>query len=281
MEWNFPRYLAAKKSVDDRALNKDVWRTFLADLPPNPRLVEVGAGIGTMAQRLFDAGLTYADYTAVDNQPDNIRIARQRLAALPATFRHTLHTADLLAFAAGHDGRSPYDALIAHAVLDLLDIPTALPLLWRLLPPNGRYYFTLNFDGATILEPAIDPALDALIEQLYHQSMDERLTDERPSGDSHSGRHLFTHLRHSGAAIHAAGSSDWVVFAGPNGYPADEAYFLHFIIHFIEQTLAGHPQLPTTSFAAWIKKRRAQIERGELIYIAHQLDIYGTAPAQS
>jgi hypothetical protein len=52
-----------------------------------------------------------------------------------------------------------------------------------------------------------------------------------PSGDSPTGRPLFAQLRATDVEVRAAGSSDWVVFAGSNGYAADEAYFLHCIIH--------------------------------------------------
>lgn len=77
----------------------------------------------------------------------------------------------------------------------------------------------------------------------------------------------------------SAGSSDWVVFADKDGcYPADEAYFLHFIIHTIHQALQGHPQLDDHLFEAWIAQRHAQIEAGTLVYIAHQLDILGRRP---
>jgi len=40
--------------VDDRALNKDVLRALKTHLPAQPlRIIEVGAGIGTMAVRLL------------------------------------------------------------------------------------------------------------------------------------------------------------------------------------------------------------------------------------
>ena len=39
----------------------------------------------------------------------------------------------------------------------------------------------------------------------------------------------------------AAGSPDWAVFARANGDPADEAYFLHDIVHTIGATRIGHP----------------------------------------
>jgi len=72
-----------------------------------------------------------------------------------------------------------------------------------------------------------------------------------------------------------AGSSDWVVFPGPDGYPGDEAYFLHCIIDTISRALDGHPELERSRFRAWLNQRRRQIESGELIYIAHQLDVMG------
>jgi hypothetical protein len=95
------------------------------------------------------------------------------------------------------------------------------------------------------------------------------------SGDSQSGRHLFHHLRQAGAQILAAGSSDWVVFAGEAGYPDDEAYFLHFIVETMRGALAGRAELDNGRFQDWIAQRHAQIEMGELVYIAHQLDFFG------
>jgi hypothetical protein len=96
-----------------------------------------------------------------------------------------------------------------------------------------------------------------------------------PEGGSRTGRHLFTHLKNAGADILAAGSSDWVVFPGSAGYPGDEAYFLHHILHFFEQSLTGHPELPGSQLSAWLATRRTQIETRELIYLAHQLDFVG------
>jgi hypothetical protein len=79
-------------------------------------------------------------------------------------------------------------------------------------------------------------------------------------------------LRKAGAEVLAAGASDWVVHAVGGKYVEDEAYFLHFILHFFEESLTGHAELDATAFANWVQKRRAQIERGELVYIAHQMD---------
>jgi hypothetical protein len=147
-------------------------------------------------------------------------------------------------------------------------MPAALVSLFSLLKPGGLAWLTVNFDGVTSLEPALDRVLDAHIEQLYHHSM-----DSRPSGgDSQAGRHLFGHLEQAGAEIVSAGASDWVVYPHQGQYPADEAYFLHFILHFFEMTLSAHPELDPDRFADWLKQRREQVDRGQLIYIAHQMD---------
>ena len=263
IDYIFPRYLAAKKTVDDRALNQHVWQTMAEVVSVPTRILEIGAGIGTMVERFAQHGLlAQAEYTAVDNQPDNITEAKRRLKHLD-DFIHL------------EQGQQSWDLLIAHAFLDLMDIPATLPRLFSLLKPGGYFYFTINFDGATIFQPIIDPVLDAKIEQLYHRTMDERLTDGCPSGDSRSGRHLFHQLRQAGGEILAAGSSDWVVFAGDDGYPADEAYFLQFIVHTMQQALAGHPELAAARFADWIRQRQRQIENGDLVYIAHQIDFFG------
>ena len=70
----------------------------------------------------------------------------------------------------------------------------------------------------------------------------------------------------------AAGASDWVVFPHGGRYPAEEAYFLQFILYFFESSLTGHPDLDAAAFHAWLARRRAQVERGELVYMAHQMD---------
>lgn len=274
IDYSFPRYLAAKKTVDDRALNWHVWQAMAEALPVPVRILEVGAGIGTMVERFAQHGLlTQAEYTAVDNQPDNTAEARRRVKHLGDHIH--LETSDLFDFIRREQGQQTWDLLIAHAFLDLMDIPATLPQLFSLLKPGGHFYFTINFDGATIFQPALDAALDAQIEQLYHRTMDERLTNGRPSGDSRSGRHLFRQLSQAGGKILAAGSSDWVVFAGDDGYPADEAYFLQFIIKTMQQALTGHPELDQARFKTWIQQRQSQIERNELVYIAHQIDFWG------
>ena len=175
-----------------------------------------------------------------------------------------LNQADVFDFI--QKNQEPADLLIAHAFLDLLPMPESLPLLLSLT--DGLAWLTINFDGLTTLAPTIDSALDEQIERLYHSTM-----DTRPSGgDSRSGRHLFGYLRGLGVEILASGGSDWVVHAVNGTYPEEEAYFLQYVLHFFEESLKGHPELDVEAFTGWLDKRCGQIARGELVYIAHQMD---------
>lgn len=309
-QYSFQRYLAAKRTVDDRALNRHVWDTMQSALGTRAStthpfsILEIGGGIGTMVERLLDDGrLAATEYHLLDEQADNIRTASHRLQEqfspanrrrkdvrhFPIAPSHTstlvtsagnacelfLYTYDLYDFIAQAGSLAMFDLIIAHAFLDLVDIPATLPKFTETLQPGALLYFTINFDGATILEPAIDPPFDTLVEQVYHRTMDERMTNGKRSGDSHAGRHLFHQMQTANIHTLDAGSSDWVVIPHQGVYPHDEGYFLHFIINTMYEALAAHPDLDHNRFQAWIARRHAQIERGELIYIAHQLDYLG------
>lgn len=299
--YSFTRYLSAKKSVDDRSINRFVWEQLARALPPANQdkplqVLEVGAGIGTMIERMLEWDLLrYAQYTAIDNQVGNIQLAKERLAdwarSQDMRLRKTaneltlsdsrrqvavsLEAIDVFELIAREGTGKQWDLLIAHAFLDLVDVASMLPDLLNLLVPGGLCYFSLNFDGLTLLEPPVYAQFDEVVQDLYHRTMDERRVGGKHSGDSRTGRRLFRHLENSGAQVLAAGASDWVVHAHEGEYHDDEAYFLHFIVHTIEKALAAHPELDQERFQSWVAERHAQIERGELVYIAHQLDILG------
>lgn len=287
MDYSFPHYLLSKQTVDDRSLNKDVLEALRAHMPARPiRIIEVGAGIGTMLARLIRWEIVReAEYVLVDEMAENIEYARAWIPQWAASaglgverdgqdslrmfdsareVRIRFERADVFDFIQRNP--APADLLIAHAFLDLLPMPESLPKLFSLT--KSLAWLTVNFDGVTTFEPALDAALDAQIERLYHATMDARPT----GGDSRAGRHLFGHLRSAGADILAAGASDWAVYAADGVYPADEKYFLLFILHFFEQSLTGNPALDASAFANWLAARRTQIESGDLVYIAHQMD---------
>ena len=298
MTSGYARYLAAKTSVDDRALNRHVLAGLRRLMPAGaPQVLEVGAGLGTMVARLMDWGVVgTGEYVLLDaDRPlldDSRRWLRDWAAArglrsdpLPdglqvGDLRVRLEHAELGRYLeAAHEAqRVPADVLIANAVLDLVDVPAILPGLLRLLVPGGVYWFTINYDGESVFAPG-HPHDDQVM-QAYHRDMDERVRYGQPAGDSRTGRRLFHNLRAAGAPALAAGSSDWVVSAGPDGnYPDDEAFFLRSILSTIQNALRSRPdRVEPADLADWLAMRGRQLAAGELVYIAHQLDFVGRSP---
>jgi len=295
MNFDFARYLAAKTTVDDRALNRHVLAELRRLMPAGAlRVLEVGAGLGTMVARLIDWGaLSAGEYILLDADGQLLDRSRRWLSDWAAArglcsdvlpdglrvgdLRVRLVHSELGSYLEASHGAAA-DVLIANAVLDLVDVPAVLPGLLRLLHPGGVYWFTINYDGASIFAPG-HPRDDQVM-QAYHRDMDERLRYGRPAGESRTGRRLFDYLRTAGAPALAAGSSDWVVHADPDGnYQGDEAYFLRSILSTIHNALrSGKDQLEPAHLAAWLAERRRQLAAGELVYIAHQLDFAGRSP---
>ncbi len=291
----YDRYLAAKMTVDDRALNRHVLAELRRLMPAGaPRVLEVGAGLGTMVARLMDWGTVGAgEYVLLDADrplldcsrrwlcdwaaarglrgdllPDGLQVGDLRVRLVHAELGDYLE--------AGHEALA--DVLVANAVLDLVDVPAVLPGLLRLLVPGGVYWFTINYDGESIFMPG-HPHDDKVM-RAYHRDMDERIRYGRPAGNSRTGRRLFHQLRAAGAPALAAGPSDWVVSAGPDGnYPGDEAYFLRSILGTIQGALRIRPDwVEPADLADWLAVRGRQLATGELVYIAHQLDFAGRSP---
>ena len=127
-DYSFTRYLAAKKSVDDRALNAHVSETLsnLLAGTDDISVLEIGAGIGTMVERLRERHILLPGtrYTAIDAQEENIELARQRLRSLPEAYVLEFEAIDLFDLFAREQGGRNWDLLIAHAFLDLIDLVT-------------------------------------------------------------------------------------------------------------------------------------------------------------
>lgn len=279
--YSYARYLRSKRTVDDRALNREVRDTVLSNLPSDRplRIAELGGGVGTMIDRLIETGgIARADYVLVDAEKSFLDEAEtlapkwrkgetRNQGPSAVSFEVSTQHARLETWL--EEDTSGFDLIIAHAVLDLIDTRSVLPQLIGRLTEEGLFWPTINFDGETIFMPR-DPRDPALLEA-YHRSMDERALNGKPAGSSTAGRELFEHIREAGGSILSAGSSDWVVFGDGSGYPSDEAYFVHHILHTVEEELKSHPELGPT-VEAWGQDRHAQVQRGELVYIAHQLD---------
>ncbi|MEM7152164.1 MAG: class I SAM-dependent methyltransferase [Myxococcota bacterium] len=275
-QYTFDRYLRSKRTVDDRALNADVMNTVLSAMPTDrpARIAELGGGVGTMIDRLIGTGrIARAEYLLVDMDPQLLAEADTLVEPWRRGQPRAGEAVDEVSFDVStvharledwvRDTEGPFDLVIAHAVLDLVDVPAVLPTLLERLGDDGLFWPTINFDGDTIFTPK-DPRDEALM-AAYHRSMDVR------TGSSTAGRELFEQIRAAGGAVAAAGSSDWVVYGDEGGYIADEAYFVHHIVDTVEAELMRVPQL-RDDVRGWAALRHAQVEDGTLVYIAHQLD---------
>jgi SAM-dependent methyltransferase len=296
---DFQRYLHAKRTVDDRALNRrvieplhDLLATRATDTAGPLRILEIGAGIGTMLARLLEWELLppgRIHYTAVDIQAANIETLPSFLDewagrepsfavtnADPARGSRLLKGGgrEVLVDTVAGEGVSyaadaaEYDLVLGAALLDIID-RDCLPTLLSALATGGIYYFPLIFDGATRFRPQ-HPA-DETIEVQYHTHM-----DRKEGGNSRAGGEVVATLqRRAGTRLLRAGGSDWFVRPVDGAYPADEAYFLGHILDTVEEAVSEMASPDASALAEWVSQRRGQLDAAELLYTTHQLDVLG------
>lgn len=298
MSLDYPRYLKAKESVFERALNKRVFASFLDRLEERSfedpiRILELGGGIGSTVQRLFDRWTPrHVIYEIVDQSPENLSAARRHLNDYfqSRTFARSNRTRDRWvvetpkeqidlrfklkdAFEALESTNAQYDVVIAQAFLDLVNIDALLDALTPVMRSGALGYFPMHVNGHTSFTPSANPELDARIERIYHQSMDNRETPRGPAGGSRTGQQLIHALRHVDANVLGAGGSDWIVRADENGrYPADEAHFMRCMLGFFKDEMTKH-DLGRNKVEGWMDARQRQLEAGSLVLVAHHLDV--------
>jgi len=295
-----PEFLTAKRTVEDRALNRRVWERFVTALAERAaggsdpvRIVEIGVGTGSMIARLvgWEALPPTVSYRAVDLDADTVDSARKQL---PEWLRDAGYTVDeqsnrLHAHRTDSDGTErtieitlevgdgfaiddEADAVIAAAVLDLVELSPAVDDLKVVLADGGLLYAPITFNGHTSFLPR-KPG-DGQIEQLYHRHMDE-IRDQ--SGSSRAGQQLLDVLPTTGYTVLEAGGADWIVRPVDGEYPAAESTVLEHLLTTIDGALADYPAdvIDPETRADWIERRREQVARGELTLVAHHLDVLG------
>ena len=290
-------FLTAKRTVEDRALNRRVWERFVTGLADRAsdgndpvRIVEIGAGTGSMIARLADWEVLpqTVSYRAVDLDADTLEIARMRLPERLRTAGYTVDDgADQLVARQQGDGvdrrieitlevgdgfaiDDEADAVISAAVLDLVDLQLAVEDLKDLLVDGGLLYAPVTFNGHTSFIPS-DP-LDERIERLYHRHMDE--VREQP-GSSRAGQRLLKILPAAGYTVLEAGGADWIVRPVDGVYPDSESTVLDHLLSTIDDALSDYPPevIEADTRTAWVERRRDQLARGELTLVAHHLDV--------
>jgi len=290
--FDYPDYLAVKHAIDSRSLAQNVWQTLAAFLKAHAtchdfRILDIGAGTGSMLMRLLDADLLrQCQYYAVEREPGFEQVAEKELAAwaeghgcrleADGALGWTLQnnekridikwlTTDIGELDADFEGGF-FDLLIGHAVIDLLPVPECLPGLLNLIKPGGGYYFSLNFAGVTRFLPA--DARDREITELYHRDMDRRF----PKIDwraSQTGKLLGPWLKEQGHQVLAEGISDWQIAAASSATAAENR-FIGNILATLEKALAGLDGLDD-----WIRLRRQQAASGKLLFFAANRDYFG------
>jgi len=298
------RYLEAKRTVDDRALHAPTFEALSRRLRDREavRLLDVGGGTGVMLRRLLDRDALPArvDYTAVDVDRDALAagadalrdraaaaggevadldaptgsdgdVPGERVAGLRATGERSVtarfRAAEAVPFVRATD--RTYDLVVAAAFMDLVAVRPTLDVLLSVVP-DGLAYFPITFDGVTDFRPVDDPGFQRDLLAAYHATM----SGPDRSGPT-AGRELLgaaaaaTATAAAGGELLSAGGSDWIVHPRGGTYPADEAYFLHHVVHIVERAVDS---LSADQVAAWADRRHDAIADGELIYLAHGID---------
>lgn len=279
--------MTAKRTVDDRALDLSVLKAFsdALDDVPSPHVLEVGAGTGTMVARLADRELLPdgTTYLAVDREPDHVEAAREQVPDWFAESGYTVETGGdalvaskngrilrvefLVADAFDLDVRT--DAIIASAFLDLVALPDGIEQLADYFDDSGLLYAPITFDGLTGFVPR-HPADDA-VTHAYHRHMELR---DQPGGPD-AGRRVLEAVPGLGGQVVAAGGSDWLIRPRDGTYPADEQVVLDHLLSTIVGAVSelDDSGLSMQTLAEWGRCRRTQLDRGELTFLAHNLDV--------
>jgi len=294
MRLDFPAYLEAKLPLDERSLNPEVRAVFHSALRGriSARVLDIGCGTGASLRRLMTAELVGSlQLTGVDREAELLVEASSRLthelemaefevACSPRgvearRYRQAIDlrfvSADLADFRPEQSGH--YDAVIAHALMDLLPAAEMARRIRDWLGPAGLFYATLNYDAGTTLFPLdTDPAFEAGILAHYDASM-ERNLDGRPCGGAQSGRRLHAALLEAGFEMLAYGSSDWNITPYRGAYRDADALCLRALLDMIHGEARQSGPLEIEALDGWWRRRQDQIERRELGLIIHQIDL--------
>lgn len=264
-------YLEAKRHIDDAALDRSVAKSFHDALPDAPTVVDLGCGTGSMLGRLMEWGVEAGTYRGIDADAEVVVAARDLRTAEARERGAVVSSTDVGIEIDGIAARfecadalerlrsieSP-DAIIGLSFADLVE-PTALLEAVEAVATSGtQLYLPITFDDLTIFTPT--DVHDTTVIGAFHATM-------RREGVPDAGRRLISRLSGLAGRLEVA-SSDWLLHPGEQGYDRQQRLFLGHILGLIE---AAVPETAVT--AAWLRRRRMQLENEELGYIAHQYDL--------
>ena len=246
-------YLDAKRALDDRSLNREVLDRFAEELPPDPAILEVGAGTATMVERfvrwdVIDGGR----WTAVDAHEEALAAGEARIGDAVGDVDVEFRVADAFEFAgdAAAAGRR-FDAVVGCAFFDVVDVGPGVDALAEVAPVA---YAPITYDGETRFAPS-DPDDDAVLDR-YHRHMREY----RPGGPDGAAA-----LAREATTI-AEGPSPWRV---EPPYESGERTVLAHLLDTVEGAVGE------TGYDAgdWADRRREALRADRLRYEAANRDL--------
>ncbi|MGM0447461.1 MAG: class I SAM-dependent methyltransferase [Methanobacteriota archaeon] len=246
-------YLDAKRALDDRSLNRAVFDRFAAELPPEPEVLEVGAGTATMVERLVDwDGIDGGRWVAVDSHEEALATGEARIGGSVGGVDVEYRVADAFEFAreAAAAGRR-FDAVVGCAFFDVVDAAPAVDALAEVAPVA---YAPITYDGETRFAPP-DPDDETVLDR-YHRHMRE-FRPGGPEGAAALARE---------AIVIAAGPSPWAV---EPRYESGERTVLAHLLDTVEAAVSE------TGYDAggWAARRREALDDGRLRYEAANRDL--------
>ena len=246
-------YLDAKRALDDRSLNRSVLDRFASELPPDPDILEVGAGTATMVERFVEWDVIDGGrWVAVDAHEEALAAGEARVGAAVGGVDVEYRVADAFEFAsdAANAGRE-FDAVVGCAFFDVVDAGPAVDALGEVAP---LAYAPITYDGETRFAPP-DPEEGAVIDRYHRHMRDYRAGG--PDGAAALARE---------ATVIAQGPSDWVI---EPPYESGERTVLAHLLDTVEGAVGE------TGFDAsdWAARRRRALEADRLRYEAANRDL--------
>jgi len=259
-------WLTLREPHDAAARCPALARALAAILPPRPRLIDLGAGTGSLFRWLAPLLERPQDWTLADADPTLLRRAFADIAAwataraLPTTStatRLTIHTqhgawrieAEQLDLAAPLPslGLNRHDAVVCSALLDLVSADWMAALAATLKKP---LLACLSVDGRDALRPAhpLDRTIFAAFrrDQQRHKGLGLALGPKSPA----ALRAAFTAR---GFTVHEA-DTPWRI-------PPEAAYLLDSLV--ASHAAVAARRLPTrrTAIRTWAAQRARQVDR--------------------
>lgn len=168
------------------------------------------------------------------------------------------------------------DLVLGHAVADLFPLDALAGRVAALLRPRGLAHLALTYDGETVFEPTIDPALDERLIAGYHRHMDRRRIANPAYGGSTAGQRLPAYLERAGLEIVRAGPSVWDT---RRVEPSAVRALLDRMLGFVVGSLLELGDPPEAEVRRWETGRRQLLDAERLSLRVGHLDFLARGPA--